>query len=241
MGFSDAAEYSARVLHVTQITFCPSAAFYTECVIHSHMNRREILVSASAGLGGGLSGCLRGNIPASDDESETETPTSADASSGMRLSLTGVDDGLGPLAFDVDVVENLLTSSSVPLLDISVENTGNGTATLLYAPAVGEDEIVFPCQHATPDKLVVGFEAEVNRLTVDGEGCVRTETELDRGSSPLIAELAPGDALEQRYAIAGFAPNLNDACPPEESYRFDCPYQDYGRWGFEIELMFQEN
>lgn len=204
------------------------------------MNRREILVYASAGLGGGLSGCLNGRVPASDDESGTETANSADAT-GMRLSLTSMDDGPGPLAFDVDVVEHLLTFSSTPLLDISVENTGNETATLLYAPAVGEDEIVFPCQHATPDKLVVGFEAEVNRVTVDGEGCVRTETELDRGSSPLVAELAPGDALENRYAIAGFAPNLNDVCPPEESYRFGCPYQDYGRWGFEVELMAQES
>jgi len=188
------------------------------------MNRREILVCASAGLGGGLSGCLRGGIPASDDGSETETPTSADASTGMRLSLTGVDDGPAPLAFDVDVVEDRLTSSTMPLLDISVENTGDETATWLHAPAVGEDEIVFPCQHATPDNLTIGFEAEVNRVEVDDAGCVRTETELDRGASPVEAELAPGDALEQRYAVAGFAPNLDDVCPPDGSYRTDCPY-----------------
>lgn len=205
------------------------------------MNRREILVCASAGLGGGLSGCLRGDIPASDDESETETPASADPTTGMRLSVTGVDDGPAPLAFDVDVIEDRLTSSTMPLLDISVQNIGDETATWLHRNAVGEDPIVFPCEHATPDNLMIGFEDEVNRVKVDGAGCVRTETELDRGASPVEAELAPGDALEQRYAIAGFAPNLDDACPPEGGYRTDCPYEGHGRWGFEIELMFQGN
>lgn len=203
------------------------------------MNRRTVLTCAFAGLVGGLSGCLSGRIPASDDQARTETLSSDDASTGMRLSLTGMDDGPAPLTFDIDVVEGQLTSSTVPLLDISVENTGDETVTWLHAPAVGEDEIVFPCQLATPDKLTIGFEAEVNRLLVDDAGCARTETELDRGDVPVEAELPPGDALEQRYAIAGYEPKLADACPPEERYRFDCPYEDHGQWGFEIELVSQ--
>lgn len=205
------------------------------------MNRRTVLTCAFAGLGGGLSGCLNEGTPAGDDTSGTETPSNDDANTDMRLSLTGVDDGPGPLSFDIDVVENQLTSSTMPLLDISVENTGDDRATWLHAPAVGEDEIVFPCQRATPDKLTVGFEAEVLRLLIDDVGCARTETELDRGASPLEAELAPGDTLKQRYAIAGFEPTLDDVCPPEEKYRFDCPYEDHGRWGFEIELTAQDS
>jgi len=205
------------------------------------MNRRAILACASAGLAGGLGGCLNESSP-SREESSPETASSDDANPGMRLSLTSVDDGPGALAFEVDVVEDQFTSSRMPLLDIAVENTGDETATWLHAPAVGEDfdEIVFPCQHATPEKIVIGFEAEVLRLLVDDAGCVRTETELDRGDSPLEAELAPGDTRKQRYAIAGFEPKLTDVCPPDESYRIDCPYEDHGRWGFDIELLSQK-
>lgn len=206
------------------------------------MNRRAVLAYASTGFVGGLSGCLSGSIPVGDDESETETPGSADTNTDMRLSLTSMDEGPGPMTFDIDVVEDQLTSSTVPLLDISVENTGDEKATWLYRPTVGENEdLAFPCERATPDKLTIGLEPEVTRLLVDDVGCARTETELDRGDVPLEAELVPGEAVEQRYAIAGYEPKLDGACPPAETYRIDCPYEDHGRWGFEIELMARES
>lgn len=193
------------------------------------MNRRKYLACVSAGVAGGLGGCV------------------GESSSGMHLSLVSTDEGPGTLAFDVEMVENRLASSTLPLVDITVENTGEEPETWLFAPTgVSVFEIVFPCTGVTPDKLIIGFEQEVSSLLTDKDSCARTEGEIRRGQAPTEAELAPGRSLEQRYAIAGKSQTLDSPCPPADTYRTECVYLDsdpieaYGRWGFEFELTPQE-
>lgn len=212
------------------------------------MNRRTVLARASAGLVGGLSGCLSEDVPDSDDTSGTETPSNDDASTEMRLSLTSVDDGLEPLIFSVTVVEDQLTSSTVPLLDISVENTGDDPVTWLYAPNTGlPSEVVYPCTESVPDKLTIGHEDELTRLLVEDGDCARTEREIDRAQAPKATELGPGNTLEQRYAIAGNEEKIDGHCPPVDTYRVGCmyhhsdPIEEFGRWGFNIELRSQDS
>jgi hypothetical protein len=193
------------------------------------MDRRKYLAGVSTGLFGALGGCFH------------------ESNVGMRLSLINVDDGLDPLVFSVDVVEDNLTSSTIPLLDISVENTGDETVTWLFAPNAGRpSKVVFPCAGAEPDKLVIGHEDEMSYLQMDDRGCARTD-EIDRAQAPVDTELSPGNTLEQRYAIVGDETKIDGKCPPEDTYWVGClyyhsnPIEEFGSWGFEIELSSQES
>jgi hypothetical protein len=205
------------------------------------MNRREYLGCASTGLVGGLGGCLF----QSNSESNSQS---------MRLSLVGVDDGPEPLIFSVTVVKDLLTSSTVPLLDISVENTGDEQIAWLYLIGTG----VFPC--GMSDQLAIDKESVITDVLVEDGDCARMKYEIG-GASPTHTELGPGNTLEQRYAIAVGPPagaqhpaldgtpaeKIDAHCPPADTYRAGCtfrqpdPIEEFGHWGFEIELSYQES
>lgn len=192
------------------------------------MDRRKYLAGVSAGLFGGVSGCFQ------------------ESNGAMHLSLINVDGSLDPLVFSVDVVEDNLTSSTFPLLDISVENTGDETVTWLFTPNAGlPSEVVFPCTGAEPDKLIIGHEGEMSYIQMDDRGCARTD-EIDRAQAPHDTELGPGNTLEQRYAIVGDETKIDGKCPPADTYWVEClyyhsnPIEEFGSWGFEIELSPQE-
>lgn len=193
------------------------------------MNRRTVLASASVCLAGGVSGCLGGLRSGGDDEPEVR----------MRLSVTGVGDGPGPLAFRVDVVDDRLTASTVPVVDITMTNTGDEQVKWLHtSTGVGSiSEIVFPPTETMPDKLTLELEEEVTGQLVGDEDCARTEDGIRRGQAPHDAWIGAGEVFGQRYAIAGNDQKLMGSCPPKTSYRARDNYGGVGTWSFRFELL----
>lgn len=177
------------------------------------MKRRRVLAGAGSALASAVAGCLE------------------DDATARMLSLASVDDGPDRLSFDVDVIESQLSESEIPLLDISAENVGTQAATWTQASA----EFVFPARSTTPDNiLAIGLEDEVRGLLVDSDGCARTQHGVGRDDVEVTTELLPGEAFEQRYAMAGHGSHVEESCPPADTYRAEFGYDDHGVWGFEV-------
>jgi len=201
------------------------------------MNRRRFLAITLASGGIVLTGCVEAGDDtreSSDGKTQNAVTSSCDPGQALTLCLESIDEAVSPLSFDVDVINDQLTETDVPVLEIRVANTGTETATWTQAM----DEFAFPARTTEPGYLAIGLEEEIEMQAVDGGECVRVERGIGRDDVAITTELAPGDSLEQRYGIAGDERGLDGRqCPPDETYRTEYRYGDHGTWGFEFTLQ----
>ncbi|WP_394742028.1 hypothetical protein [Natronococcus roseus] len=87
-----------------------------------------------------------------------------------------------------------------------------------------------------PLSFEIGLADEVDAALLDEEGCARLERRIARDDVEVETVLEPGDAIEQRYAIAPVDEELTDSCPDPGTYRAAHEYGEHGTWGFELEL-----
>ncbi|WP_293032163.1 hypothetical protein [Natronococcus sp.] len=184
------------------------------------MNRRTVLAGVGSVVGLSASGCLGGATDAHETDPE------------MTLSIASVDDDPEPLSFGIEPVEEALSETDVPTLDIAVENEGDEPATWTQS----QSEFAFPQRQVT-DELEVGLEDEVAAAVLDDGGCARIERGIARDDVKVETVLEPGDAIEQRYAVAPVDEELGDSCPEPGTYRVAHEYGEHGTWGFELELQ----
>lgn len=207
------------------------------------MANRRALLALLGGSGLALTaGCLGDITEAGNDDDDNGSSDQNDSNENgngsdhndaveMTLAIGEVDDDPHPLSFDLDMISDKLSETEIPRLDITVENTGDDTATWTQTGS----EFAFPSR-GTDDGISIGLENEIAGALMDADGCARTEFGIERDDITITTELEPGESIEQRYAMAGSDVNLDDACPPTGSYRADYQYDQIGTWGFEFQL-----
>ena len=199
------------------------------------MNRRRLLALlaafGSASVGGCLGSIAELNGDETDDSLDAGNEDSTDREDTRTLSLESVDDDLDELAFDVEFVTSNLSKTSIPKLDIRVENIGQGMVSWI----TGGKKFVFPEHGTTPPGLALSRESHIQEWLIDADGCRRIE-QLALTDVAIENELEPGDVMEQRYAVVGGETALDDPCPPKDTvYRTEYEYE-VGTWGFEIRV-----
>lgn len=182
------------------------------------MDRRTILAGVGTAVGLSASECLGGATDASETDSE------------MTLSIAP-DDDPEPLSFGVELLEETLSKADVPTFEIAVENAGGEPATWVQS----QSEFAFPQRRVT-DELEIGLEDEVTAALLDDGGCARMERRIACDDVEVETVLEPGDAIEQRYAVAPVDEEPEDSCPEPGTYRAAHEYGEHGPWGFELEL-----
>ena len=212
------------------------------------IGRRTLLTAIAGASLTGQAGCIGDRTQSSDDdgggndnptddrnadngENGDENTSDDNDTTARRLSLTSVDENLGPLSFDIDLINEEWSDTEMPTLDIAVKNWGDETVTWTQAEA----EFAFPQRHVD-DGIGIGLESEVTAGLLDRDGCVRMDYGVGRDDVVVTTELEPGDSIEQRYAIAGVDKDLIEACPSPGTYRAEYVYGDLGEWGFDFEL-----
>ena len=208
----------------------------------SHARRTLLTAIAGASLSV-TAGCLGDTIPSGDNDdvgadnsgddvttnnggNGDENNSKANETTARRLSLVSVDNDPFPLSFDIEVITEEWSDTEVPTLDIAVDNLGNETTTWTQSGS----EFAFPQRHVE-DGIGIGLQSEVTPGLLDRDGCARMEYGVGRDDVVVTTELAPGDSIEQRYAIAGVDSDLDEACPPSGTYRAEYVYGDLGEWG----------
>ncbi|ELY54142.1 hypothetical protein C491_20162 [Natronococcus amylolyticus DSM 10524] len=179
------------------------------------MNRRTVLAGVGTALGLSASGCL-GEATDATDASDPE----------MTLSLGSMDDDIDPLSFEIESLEEGLSETDVPTLEIAVENVGDEPATWTQS----QSEFAFPQRRVT-DELEIGLADEVDAALLDEEGCARLERRIARNDVEVETVLEPGDAIKQRCAVAPVDEELTDSCPDRGTYRTAHEYDEHGTWG----------
>ncbi len=198
------------------------------------MDRRTCL--GSIALSGILSlcGCL-GDITDGGHEPDMSNGNSKDSNNGnheMNLSIVDIDDGLDPLSFELDQISSILSEDDVPWIDIRVENTGNSTVSWLQA----ETDFAFPATSTTPLGLAIGSERKIEGMLKDEKGCNRVDG-IPKDDISVETVIEPEEYLQDRYGIVTDSRNIDDLCPPPDTYRTEYTYDDLGTWGFDISLQ----
>jgi len=180
------------------------------------MRRRGFIAAIAGSLGATTAGCLGNDL--SDEPGSSPT-----------LSVVDADADPEPLAFEVSVLEDSLTPTTVPRVTIDVENAGTEPASWQYGGS--RTELPFPQAVATEPLGVTAVvqtsaEEQLEEAETD-DGCAHV---LARGRDDAIvgASLEPGEAFEREYAVAGVAADLETPCPPAGVYRFAADYGEYG-------------
>ena len=186
------------------------------------MRRRTVLAAVVGSFGATAAGCVGDS-------------TSGAGESSLTLSIADTDADPGPFAFDVSVLEDSLTGTTVPRVTLAVENAGTEPASWRYGGST--PDLPFPRAVAT----------EPSGLTADLVELVDPETDTTcahlsaRGRDDAIVEttLEPGDVVEREYAVVGVEADLETPCPAPDVYRFEADYDEHGRWGFAVRLTGQ--
>ncbi|WP_143825106.1 hypothetical protein [Natrinema ejinorense] len=183
------------------------------------MNRRGFL----AGVGGScltaMSGCFATDVG--------RTP--------QVLSLASVDCDPEPLSFEITLLDEKLTETDVPKLDITVTNLGKKPVGWTYGGGFGE--LPFPERvYSEDDNLVIGLEEHIQSQLLDtSRGCARLK-HFSAANGFQKTSLEPAETITNRYAIVGIAGNYKGVCPEPGSYRMKHGFGDYGKWGFKVKL-----
>lgn len=206
----------------------------------SGMERRKFVMGIGSTAVVSASGCL-GNISKQGQDSRG-APTEAEGGGKtsdpvqMNFSIRSVDTGPGPLSYEVDVISSVLSTTSIPSLEVMVENTGDESVNWAYAGQVGQ----LPLRqgvHTKSETLVIGLDEEIrSQLEGSDTGCARVD-EFVSADGIKNTSLDPGQHRKQKYAIAAVAGKMSMECPDETTYRIEDELGDYGTWGFEFQLQ----
>ncbi len=183
------------------------------------MRHRTVLAAVAGSLGATTAGCVGDG-------------SSAGSESSLTLSIAGTDADPEPLAFDVSVLADSLTPTTVPRVRLTVENAGTEPASWRYGGSTSE--LPFPQAVATePPGLTAGL---VESIDPETDAACAYVPVRGRDDAIVEARLEPGEAFEREYAVAGVAADLETPCPPADVYRFAADYDEHGTWGFSVWL-----
>lgn len=197
------------------------------------MDRRTLLAGAGIALTSSVVGCLGGDDTSGDNGNvEDDDPSSIES---RAMNLTSVDDALGSLAFEIEMIDEQFTETQFPTLNIAVSNTGDENVTWEYGGSV-QDLPVPQGVLSSPGGLVIGRDGNVEAQLMDTDnGCARVEYFAKDGGIVDVT-LKPNETIEETYSISGIESDLEEVCPPSDAYRFEHEYGDQGEWGFEVTL-----
>lgn len=194
------------------------------------MNRRKLL----AGVGSTAIVATSGCISAITDASGLNTNGSGE--SPMSLSLISVDSAPEPLSFEVTVSDHQLSTTEVPIVEITVKNTGDETVSWSYGGGVSNLPFPQGVHDAETGGLVIGLEDEVRAQLIEASsGCARVD-QFVQADAIKNTELKASEQTKKSYAIAGVGGELSGNCPPPGEYRMEEQIGDYGTLGFNFTL-----
>lgn len=189
------------------------------------MNRRKFLAGAGSTAIAAVSGCI-----------SAITDASGSGESPLNLSLISVDNAPEPLSFEVTVLNDRLSTTEVPVVEIAVKNTSDETVSWSYAGGVSDLPFPQGVHDSDTGGLVIGLEDEVRAQLVEASsGCARVDQFL-RADGIENTVLKAGEQPKSSYAIAGVDRELHGACPTSGEYRMEHDLGDYGTWGFNFKL-----
>lgn len=192
------------------------------------MNRRKFLIGVGGTGIAGLSGCISAITDASGPNGSGESP--------MRLSLTNVDDAPETLSFEVTVSNDQLSTTDVPIVEITVKNTGDETVSWSYGGGVSNLPFPQGVHDSKTGGLVLGLEEEVRAQLIDASsGCARVD-QFTQADAIKNTTLEAGEQTKRSYAIAGVGGELSGNCPPPGDYRMEEDIGEYGTLGFNFTL-----
>lgn len=188
------------------------------------MNRRKLLSIASGSNVALIIGCV-GN------EQNGEETNDVQQEEKRFLSLYSVDENLEMLSFNIDFIEQELSERKMPRLHIAVENKGDEIVSWEQS---GYD-YAFPGISTEPPGLAIGYEDTVSHLVLDEPGCLRV-IGIEKDSVIVETKLEPNEKIDDIYGVVGSESRLEGTCPSPGVYRSEWEYEEYGVWGFEIEV-----
>ena len=194
------------------------------------MNRRKVLVGVGSTGILGLSGCINALTGASDPNAN------GSGESPMHLSLTSVDDAPKPLSFEVTVSNDQLSTTDVPIVEITVKNTGDETVSWSYGGGVSNLPFPQGVHDPATGGVILGLEEEVRAQLMDiSSGCARVD-QFTQADAIKNTTLEANTQVKRSYAIAGVAGELSGNCPPSGEYRMEYELGDFGMVRFEFKL-----
>lgn len=191
------------------------------------MHRRTVLASAGAGLTASLSGCIT-SLVAGDD--------------GFTVVNIQQFDDPEPLALDVEIVEDRMTADRLPILEITVENTGDEVVSVPQPGNFPESAILHnvcePADLGVTKKIWPLDGEDTDRERFGRDGCVITSQvviPLGRFSH----DFEPGEIMTAEFRIFGnkAEDGLDGDCPETGTYQVEKRYHDEKTWGFEFDLV----
>lgn len=185
------------------------------------MKRRNLLTSTTVLAGTALAGCL--SLASSDSDPE------------IHLELTNLQPDPQPdqLTFDIEIANPYLTNDQVPVLDITLENTGTETVEIRGSSS---PPLPWPDVGVDPDAVGIAPETQAESKSVEEGNCPTVEgvwTTLDLRAY----RVEPGDVYEDTRAILPIGNNSDGDCPPAGTYRAEQRMNEDQDWGFGFDLV----
>lgn len=191
------------------------------------MNRRTFLVSVGSTGIVGLSGCV---------SAITDPNMNGSGESPMNLSLISVDTAPEPLSFEVTVSNDQLSTTDVPIVEITAKNTSDETVSWSYAGGVSDLPFPQGVHDSDTGGLVIGLEDEVRAQLIDASsGCARVD-QFTQADAIKNTTLEAGEQTKKSYAIAGVGGELHGNCPPPGEYRMGYDFGEFDTGGFDFKL-----
>lgn len=162
-------------------------------------------------------------------------PREPTADNGLVLTDVHLDAQPDPLRMSVEIIEDRLTDDSVPVAEITMENTGEephevyvSSSRPLPWPPQTTDAGTF---HIVPPRIV-------HQLVMNEPGCPRMEQLMRAGPAPAKpTPIEPGEVITEKYAIVGIDGEYEGDCPEPGIYRSEARLGVEDRWGFELDFV----
>lgn len=185
------------------------------------MRRREVLRIGAVGAGGFGAGCL--SVPGRAGEADPL----------MNLQNLSLDPQPEPLQFSFEIVDPYLTGHDVPVIEISLENTGSETVNIGVSSCPG---LPWHASSVEPDAVGIGPERP-EPFENDRAGSCPSVDGIAHCLDVVTVSVNPGDTIEDTRAVYPIAGNFDGPCPPTGTYRTEHLNLPGGRWGFEFDLV----
>lgn len=154
----------------------------------------------------------------------------------MNLSLISVDTAPEPLSFEATVSNDQLSTTGVPIVEITAKNTGDETVSWSYGGGVSNLPFPQGVHDSEIGGLVIGLENEVRAQLIDASsGCARVD-QFTQADAIKNTTLEAGEQTKKSYAIAGVGGELHGNCPAPGEYRMEYDFGEFDTWGFDFKL-----
>lgn len=156
-------------------------------------------------------------------------PRAPTAEGGLVLDDVRLDEQPMPLRMSVEVIEIRLSEDSAPVVEVTMENTGDEPLEIGKHPP-------WPQRETDPNHFTFVPTRSVHQALLAEPGCPRVRY-FGEAAVMSMHTIDPGEISTEEYAIVGIDGRYEGDCPEPGIYRSEARLGLEDEWGFDLEFV----